>query len=161
MLLNGRLYKKISKDDERVVFYYTPFDSALLASAESEQGANPKDVIFENAGGEYLYTVKNRGIAESRFDGVAFTPPRTPDLDSLDQGAARKLYQDYICSLYEAFSGAREYKAGSRGYVFKRGEKAGNPFRAEAEGFVLTGKIVSQRQAPIGRAKYRFKDIRF
>lgn len=138
VLINGELYKKISKDDENVIFYYTPFYGQKLYSSEFRQGGNTEDIIFRNTDGEYLYSIQNKKIGESRLGALTITPPEMPDLDSMVLDSARRLFEDYICALYDAFSDAEEYKTELG--VFKR--VAGRMFRVETDDFVLIGKFV-------------------
>lgn len=141
ILLDGRLYRKISKTDEKVIFHYTSFDSTLRSACGSERGENPKDVVFVNKGGKYLYTVENRDFAESRFDGVIFTPPQVPDLDHMDEAGGRRLCRKYIHALYAAFSDTKKYRPAVGGYLFERIAENFNLLLAETEDFVLTGEF--------------------
>lgn len=140
VLINGELYKKISKNDENVIFYYTPFYGRELYSSKFKQGGNPGDIIFRNTNGEYLYSLQNKDIGESRLGTVTITPPRMSDLDSMDSASARRLFADYIRALYDAFSDAEEYKTELG--VFKQVADAAHLLRVETDDFVLTGKFV-------------------
>lgn len=151
VLINGKLYKKISKDNESVIFYDTPFYGKKLHSPQFKQGENPGDIIFKYTNGEYLY--QNKGVGENRFEAAVFTPPEMPDLDRFDSyleedldvdlgsmglDFAGRLFEDYIGALYDAFSFVEEYKTELG--VFKRVAGAGGAFRAETDDFVLIGK---------------------
>lgn len=138
VLLDGRLYKKISQNEENIIFYDTPFNKDKLSSDEWKQGGNIKDIVFKNTDGKYLYSIENKNIDESRFSDVTITPPQMPDLDSMTQDCARGLFEDYIRALYDAFSSAEEYK--TQLGIFKRGENKGYFLCAETDDFVLTGK---------------------
>ena len=110
VLMDGELYKKISKDEEKVIFYSALFNNALLGEDSILEVGSWKhsfwecreiqNVIFEkNGDGEYLYAGRNKDVAE-RWSGIPFIPPQTPDLGSLDQDSAHRLCQDYIEIFY-------------------------------------------------------------
>ena len=112
-LLDGRLYKKISRDDEKIVFYSMLDEGALLGMGriyEEREGGDRRpsfwqcrdmqDVVFEKDGnGEYRYTGDNREVAEM-WTGAAFFPPQMPNPCSLDQESALRLCQNYINAFY-------------------------------------------------------------
>lgn len=112
-LMDGKLYKKISKDDEKVVFYSALHDGVLLNKSkiyeDRKDGIDKpsfwecrdiQDVVFErNSDGEYRYTGDNREIADL-WSGAVFLPPQTPNLDSLDQESALRLCENYIDEFY-------------------------------------------------------------
>ncbi len=112
-LLDGRLYKKISKDDEKIVFHSILDEDVLLGKNriyEAFEGGTRRisfwqcrdmqDVEFRRDGdGRYRYTGGNREVAEI-WAGVSFVPPQTPDPNSLDQKSALRLCEDYINAFY-------------------------------------------------------------
>nr|WP_302111797.1 AAA family ATPase [uncultured Acetatifactor sp.] len=87
-LMDGKLYKKIHKDDEKVVFYSALCEGALLDHGRYyylNQGGkrsfweyrDVQDVVFKrNSDGEYRYVGDNKEVAE-RWSGAAFVPPQT------------------------------------------------------------------------------------
>lgn len=141
VLLGGKLYKKISKNDKNIIYYYTPFGKDKLSFAEFKQGGNPEDIIFTNTDGKYWYSTQNKDFDESRFGTITITPPQMPDLDSKDQALARKLLEDYVRALYDAFNSAEEYK--TQVGVFKRVKDSEPVLVAQTDDFELQGKAVS------------------
>lgn len=116
VLMGGRLYQKISRDDEKVVFHSALREGVLLEEAtidEDHEGGSYKpsfwecrdmqDVVFEkDSSGKYVYTGDNREVAD-RMLGTAFVPPQTPDPDSLNQDSAYKLCKDYANAFFHPF----------------------------------------------------------
>ncbi len=112
-LLDGKLYKKISKDDEKIVFYSALHEDVLLREMriyEVHEGGTRQlsfwqcrdlqDVEFrKDSSGKYRYTGDNGEVAEIWAD-EAFVPPQTPDPGSLDLQTARRLCRDYISVFY-------------------------------------------------------------
>lgn len=135
VLLGGRLYKKISRDAEKVVFYYTPLDRAAREGGGFRQGENPRDLIFRNTGGEYRRDIDLQDAAAG-FSGAVFVPPQTPDFDSLDAPSAYVLYAAYLRALFTAVSGAEAVQTPAG--VFRR--VGDDRYQAETEDFRLTGK---------------------
>lgn len=146
ILYKDRLYKKISKDGEKVIFYDTPFDGRL---PETEQGKDPHDVIFENRGGKYVYAGNNRS--------AVFTPPQMPD--TIDEASAHRLCQDYIDAWYAAldaaFESMSEYKS-DNGYLFRKTEASGDLFQTEADEFILRGEFTKLRHPVTGHFLERY-----
>lgn len=135
VLLGGRLYKKISRDAEKVVFYYTPLDRAAREGGGFRQGENPRDLIFWNTGGEYRRDIDLQDAAAG-FSGAVFVPPQTPDFDSLDALSAHVLYAAYLRALYTAVAGAEAVQTPA-GVLRRVGD---GRYQAETEDFRLTGK---------------------
>lgn len=147
VLYGGRLCPKISRNDQRVVFYDTPDDASGACGREEAF----RDIIFESIDGEYQYTPDSGApdILKRKFNGVVFTPPETPDRDQLDRASASALYTDYLNALYTALAGAKEYRTGA--YVFRR-EDTGSMLCAKIDGFTLYGKLeVPDRADESGR----------
>lgn len=145
LLYHGKLYKKISKNEDAVIFYYTAFDESSenvrQAYEEYEQGENPWDMVFKNIGGQYHYSIENQTIEESSFSDVIFTPPAIIDTDKFSQEDGRKLYDDYIQALYAAFAGAQTYQSAIGSQVFTHMAGTEDLFLTQMEDFVLTGKL--------------------
>lgn len=141
ILLNGKLYKKISMDEEQIIFYYTPFNCEKLNTDGFRQGENPEDVIFQNVGGKYLYMPDGRETAERRFGGMTLLPPKMPDLSCMNPNAAHKLCQDYIDAFYAALSRAEEYRTENSGYRFRRTGSGDFLLRASMDDFTVNAKI--------------------
>lgn len=137
VLYNGKLYQKISSNAGQVIFHHTGFYSSCLNLLKGEPDER-EDIIFQNTGGQYQYTVENQNSGRSLFRGVTFTPPQLPNPDSMDQAALHKLFWDYVTALYAAFSGAEEYTAGE--YVFHRAEEGG--LVTQFQGFALAVKFI-------------------
>jgi hypothetical protein len=112
-LMDGRLYKKISKDDEKIVFHSALHEDVLLREMRlyeaCEGGARKlsfwqcrdmQDVEFgKDSSGRYRYMGDNREVAEIWADRV-FVPPQTPDPGSLNRESALRLCRDYIRAFY-------------------------------------------------------------
>lgn len=137
ILLDGKLYPKIVRTDEKVVFYNTHL---YICSTDKqwEIGKSGKDVIFENRDGEYRYVTENQEIAHSRFGGVTFIPPQMPG--SVNRDSARRLCRKYMRALYAAFFGAEEYTTPD-GYQFRHKEGTEDILCALTEDFLLEGKL--------------------
>lgn len=102
MLLNGKLHKKISMDDKRVVFYSVLCDGKLLEQNNLWRHTDMQDVVFEKDGsGSYVYTGENESVTQKRLSNV-FLPPQTPELDSLNTELAHRLCEEYVKALYPA-----------------------------------------------------------
>lgn len=134
VLLGGRLYKKISRDAEKVVFYYTPLDRAAREGGGFRQDESPRNLIFWNTDGEYRRDMDLQDAAAG-FSGAVFVPPQTPDLDSLDAPSAYVLYAAYLRALFTAVSGAEAVQTPAG--VFRR--VGDGRYQAETEDFRLTG----------------------
>lgn len=157
LLLNGRLYPKIRKTEEEVIFYYTPFDKKALISREFTRiipGQHPKDTVFLMEEGKYRYSAANRGI-KSAYDDVAFTPPQAPDLCDMDQDAARRLYEGYLDALYAAFNGAGKYLAGE--VWFHRWTDEGNSFHASVGDYGLHADMLAAKATTYLLEEYDFE----
>lgn len=113
VLMDGRLYKKISKDDEKIVFHSALDEDVLLREMRlyeaCEGGARKlsfwqcrdmQDVEFgKDSSGRYRYMGDNREVAEIWADR-AFVPPQIPDPGSLNRESALRLCRDYIRAFY-------------------------------------------------------------
>lgn len=132
LLLHGKLYKKISKDKEKVIFYNTNF--RMLDSNDLEQEKDPLNLVFENRNGEY----------RDRIYGTVFIPPQMPD--SIDKDSALQLCKDYINACYvardAAFPVMKEYRT-ENGYLFRGIEGEGHLFQAETDEFILKAEFDS------------------
>lgn len=127
-LLDGKLYKLISKNDERVVFHdLSGADDAEIKVGNSqrlfigydEERIPPRspwsckmesderkdcggDIIFRNTDGEYRYSIENKeSITKTKYDNVKITIPQMPD--NMDRDSACRLFEDYIRALEDAF----------------------------------------------------------
>lgn len=112
-LMDGKLYQKISRDDEKVVFHSVLDEGVLLGVGRIHkayeggtrrlsfwQCRDVQDVEFrKDSGGKYRYAGDNREVAE-RWAGADFVPPQTPDPGNLDQESALRLCRDYINAFY-------------------------------------------------------------
>lgn len=137
VLLGGRLYKKISRDAEKVVFYYTPLDRAAREDGGFRQDESPRNLIFWNTDGEYRRDMDLQDAAVG-FSGAVFVPPQTPDFDSLNVCSAQALYVAYLRAFFTAVSGAEAVQTPAG--VFRR--VGDGRYQAETEDFLLTGEKV-------------------
>lgn len=124
-LLDGKLYKLISKNDERVVFHdlsgteikvgnsqrlcieydeerippRSPWSCKMVSDERKDCGG---DIIFRNTDGEYRYSIENKeSITKTKYDNVKITIPQMPD--NMDRDSACRLFEDYIRALEDAF----------------------------------------------------------
>lgn len=163
VLIDGKLYKKISSDDETVTFYHTPFDPGRWDPCKSHggvvgrerkslktididyadetwklhQGENPEDIIFRNSNGRYLYSVGNK--AEKGEGDIEIELPRQ-DFEGIDAEGARRLYEAYISALYDAF--LKEKRCITNDGVLESDEGDGRLFCCTTEDFEVVGKFV-------------------
>ncbi len=142
LLSGGRLYQKISRTKDAVIFYDTP-DSYDLLACGFEQNESRRDVVFQNINGEYRYTAENRDSGKNRYTGVVYIPPELPDPHSLTTESAHDLCTAYIRALGSAFSGAKTYEA--NGYVFRHIDGTKDQYFLKTETFDLTAQWIPPR----------------
>ena len=143
-LMDGKLYKKISKDDEKIVFHSALHEDVLLREMRIYevhkngtrqlsfwQCRDLQDVEFrKDSSGKYRYTGDNGEVAEMWAD-EAFVPPQTPGSGSLDLQTARRLCRDYINMFY----------AGSPNRIPEASETGANPKEPETAAAAEEKKI--------------------
>lgn len=143
VLLDGRLYPKINKNDKGLILLHTPFyqklDGTLDPPNGFEHSKSPYDVIFEQVDrGKYLYIPK----IESRFRDVVLTLTDEQEfcVESLGPNPTKevmqKLLKDYVEAMYAAFCAAGEYHA-ETGHVFRHIPNTDDVFYVQTNGFEL------------------------
>lgn len=130
ILRNGKFYRKISRDEEKIIFYSALRDGSLLNEKHFESHFNyyasdPKDEVmryhsdpeeslslsfWECTDGEDVVFEKGsdgeyRYAGENKdvakiWEGFSFVPPRTPDPGSLNQTSAHRLCEEYVNIFY-------------------------------------------------------------
>ena len=111
VLINGKLYKKISKTEDSVVFYRTPLKYPKDPAAKSEYTECNEQIVFRNVNGTYINSENIFSTGWYSMDKAvnsSITLPPVPDTESTPS-VLSEFYLNCIRALYKAFETSEKY----------------------------------------------------
>lgn len=112
VLINGKLYKKISKTDEAVIFYCTPLSFAEPIAENFVQGENKNDIVFRKINGQYLTgeLFLKSDLSKCKAVGAGIDMPPIPEnVKNMKQSDVFDFYRKCVGALYKAFENPEKY----------------------------------------------------
>lgn len=110
-LINGKLYKKISKTENAVIFYNTPL-MYVNNSTDAEYKKCTEQIVFRNVNGEYVNEEYELGgdwrYLDKAVNSRIVLPP-VPEGDDLDPGIFAAFYSNCVRALHKAFNASEKY----------------------------------------------------
>ena len=106
VLKNGELHKKISKTDDAVIFYHTPFYCIRLAGFFDKKDMN---FVFRKTNGKYLHDEfeLSSNLSINKAINTVITMPPMPEGDGAN--VLHAFYLDCVEALYKAFENSEMY----------------------------------------------------